>query len=72
MKISDKFCLEIQAVMNDIDIIKNGQIYEIDSVSGVPKCATVGARLEKNFMKLIQWIENDTKSDIEVAAEYLK
>ncbi len=72
MKISDKFCLEIQAVMNDIDIIKNGQIYEIDSVSGVPKCATVGARLEKNFMKLIQRIESDTKGDIEVAAEYLK
>ena len=72
MKISDKYCLEIQAVMNDIEIIKNGQIYERDSVPGVPECATVGARLEKNFMRLIQRIESDAKSDIEVAAEYLK
>lgn len=72
MKISDKYCLEIQAVMNDIEIIKNGQIYERDPVPGVPECATVGARLEKNFINLIQLIESDAKGDIEVAAEYLK
>ena len=58
--------------MNDIEIIKNGQIYERDPVPGVPECATVGARLEKNFINLIQLIESDAKGDIEVAAEYLK
>lgn len=72
MTISDKYCLEIQAVMNDIEIIKNGQIYERDPVPGVPECAAVGARLEKNFMRLIKRIESDAKGDIEVAAEYLK
>lgn len=72
MTISDKYRLEIQAVMNDIEIIKNGQIYERDPVPGVPECATVGARLEKSFMRLLKRIESDAKGDIKVAAEYLK
>ena len=72
MKISDKYSLEIQAVMNDIEHIKKGHIYEKDSTPGMPECETLGARLETNFMKLIRRIENNAKGDIEVVTEYLK
>lgn len=41
--------LKIQSIRQDIEILKKSQIYEIDRVPGVPRCSTVGTRLEKKI-----------------------
>lgn len=54
--------LKIQSIRQDIEILKKGQIYEIDSVLGVSKCSTVGLRLEEKFNELLAMMEaDDTK-----------
>lgn len=67
-----KYSLEIAAIEQDIEILKQGHIYENDRVPGVPKCSKVGVRLDENFKKLLTKIENETPGNIEVAAALLR
>lgn len=69
MKLREKYALEIQSIRQDIELLKNGQIYEIDQVPGVPRCSTIGQRLEEKFNALFVKIEQDDVGSIELVAE---
>ena len=43
----DKYMLEINSMIEDLDILKGSHIYEIDKVPGNPRASTVAKRLEK-------------------------
>lgn len=72
MNITERYSLEIQEIKLIIDALKNGEIYEIDRVPGVPKCSTIGLKLEEKFSALIKKIDKDIPGDIETAADILK
>lgn len=72
MTIREKYTLEINQILQDIDKLKQNQIYEIDRVPGVAKCSTLGRELEEKFLALLAKIENDAAGDIENAAEILR
>ena len=71
MNITEKYALEIQTIKQLINQLKNGQIYEIDSVPGLPKCNTIGEKLEKEFDLLLKKIETERSGKIELAAQLL-
>lgn len=70
--IKNKYALELTTIENDIDNLRNGNIYEIQKRRGVPKCSTLADRLEKNIADLLYKIDNDKSGNIEVAAEHIK
>lgn len=72
MNLREKYTLEIQSIWQDIEALKKGQIYEIDSVPGVPQCSTIGRRLEERFTALLAKIELDAEGDIETVAEIVQ
>lgn len=45
---------KINDIKQDIEILKRGQLYEIEHVPGVPKCYTLGKRIEENFDNLLK------------------
>lgn len=69
MKPSEKYTLEIESIMQKIDDLKNGRVYEHDPVPGVPKCETLGIKLEQEFRRLIAKLDADATGDIEIVAE---
>ncbi len=69
MNLREKYTLEIQSIWQDIEALKKGQIYEIDSAPGVPRCSTIGRRLEERFAALLAKIELDAEGNIETLAE---
>ena len=71
MDIRSKYALELQDIANDLEILKNGFIYEIQNTPGIPKCSTVGTRLEKKLNKLLYTIEHNMPGEIEIAAEII-
>ena len=72
MKLREKYTLEIQSIYQDIEVLKKGQIYELDRVSGIPRCSTVGRRLEEKLTILLSKIERDVDGSIETAAEIIQ
>lgn len=71
MKLTEKYCLELQEIGGMLTQLKNGQIYAADPVPGNPKCSTIGANLQQKLEELLYKIENDRMGDIEVAATIL-
>lgn len=47
MDFKNKYTLELQGIVSDLNILKSSQIYENQNVPGIPKCSTVGRRLEE-------------------------
>ena len=50
----EKYWLGIATIEQDIEILKQGHIYENDRVPGFPKCFKVGARLDENLKSCFQ------------------
>lgn len=71
-KIKEKYCLELQDIQNDIEILKNKQLYEIQHLVGTPSCVTLGERLERKISDLLNKIDSDLPGSLEVTAEMLK
>ena len=65
MRISERYSTEINSIETDIDLLKGGQIYEIQDAPGYAKANTLGIRLERKFKELIYKIENDMPSTLE-------
>lgn len=72
MNLREKYTLEIQSIWQDIEVLKKGQIYELDRVPGVPRCSTVGQRLEEKLTTLLSKIEQDVDGSIETVAEIIQ
>lgn len=72
MKSSEKYTLEIQALESDIELLKNGNIYEVDHIPGSPKYYTIGRRMEDNLRNLIQKMDANAPGDIETVIDHLK
>lgn len=72
MNISEKYTFEIQSIKQMICDLKNGHIYEADPVPGVPKCSTMGEKLEKEFDLLIKKIETDLPGNVEITSSHLQ
>lgn len=72
MKLREKYTLEIQSIYQDIEVLKKGQIYELDRVPGIPRCSTVGRRLEEKLTTLLSKIEQDVDGSIETADEIIQ
>lgn len=72
MKLRERYALEIQSIWQDVETLKNGQIYELDRVPGVPRCSTVGQNLEKKLSALLSKIEQDVEGSIETAAKIIQ
>lgn len=41
--------LRIQNIENDLALLRQRHIYEIENIRGVPKCATLADRIQRNF-----------------------
>lgn len=65
MRISDRYSVEINKIENDIDTLKNGQLYEIQGTRGYPRASTLGTRLEEEFQELIRKIDNNEPGILE-------
>ena len=72
MKPSEKYTLEIESIMQKIDDLKNGRVYELDPVPGTPKCETLGSKLEQELKLLIAKLDADAAGNIEIVAEHIE
>lgn len=57
---------ELQAVYNDIDVLKQGRIREIASNSSFPKYSTLANRLLKNFTVIVEAYDNEIEYKTEL------
>lgn len=41
--------LKVQAIVNDLDLLRNRHIHELEKVPGTPKCSTLADRMRENL-----------------------
>lgn len=70
MTLQEKYGLEIQGIQNELENIRDGNIYEITNQKGTPSYRTIYQRLVKKLNRLLTKIENNQDGDIEVVASY--
>ena len=49
--------MKISSLQQDIEMLKNNQIYEHDNVPGVPSAATLGHRIEDKLNEILRLFE---------------
>lgn len=61
MKIDESVKIKVQKLYNDIQLLKDGHIYEIDSVPGNPKASTMAVRMKEHLDVIVNAIKEAEK-----------
>ncbi len=60
-KLNDMVGFKIEGLINDlendIDLLKNGHIYELEKCPGIPSCSTIGKRMQERLDMLVKLYE---------------
>ncbi|MFB5088345.1 hypothetical protein PGC35_14260 [Psychrobacillus sp. PGGUH221] len=60
--IRSRYSLEVNAVLNRLDDLKKGRIYEITHTRGDGSHHTIAENIKKDFLLLLDMIDNDAPS----------
>ncbi len=69
MSICKKYQMEIEFILRDLKEIERGDIYEIYKTPGVTSAKTYAKNIKKNFIDLIDKIENQKESTGEIVSK---
>lgn len=65
MKVSEQYSYEIKKILNDIDRLKHGKIYELQNATCYPSVSRLGEQLEIEINELIYALDNQLPGKVQ-------
>lgn len=65
MKVSEQYSYEIKNILNDIDRLKHGKIYELQNATCYPSVSRLGEQLEIEINELIYALDNQLPGKVQ-------
>jgi hypothetical protein len=69
VSICKKYQMEIEFILRDLEAIERGDIHEIYKTPGVTSAKTYAKNIKKNFIDLVEKIENQKESTGEIVSK---